>query len=266
MSLLIPPVTMRCISRAALCMLALIWSYTAADAVITVDGDNPEYRDNQNGYDAIYSIYDEKKSSASFIGETFLKTDAAGSSVNITAYNDGNSTNNADNSYASIYSSFTLSDAGLLLYGEGSEADYYVPFYLSANQQGNADSNFYGLDGLEIYTSEKATVDNIAEARTGNLAYKFDSSRNDEGNGTGQLELFYGSGNSNWDVVLFVPLSAFTLENSDREQTYVQFVVDTYTDTAGSDSWQYDSTLIPEPSSSLLISLGGVLGLMRRRR
>lgn len=244
-----------------------MWSYTAADAVITIDGDNPEYRDNSNGYDAIYSIYDEKKSSANFIGETFLETDAAGNSVSITAYNDGNITNNADNSDASVYSSFTLSEAGALSYGEGSEEDHYVAFYLSANQQGNSTSKFYGVDELEIYTSANATVSNITEAQSGNLAYKFDSSRNDEGNGTGQLQLFYGSGNSNWDVVLYVPLSAFTLVNNDYQQTYIQFVVG-YTDTAGSDSWQYDAntTLIPEPSSSLLISLGGILGLLRRRR
>lgn len=253
--------------RVALCVAALIWSYTAADAVITIDGNNPEYRDNQNGYDAIYSIYDEKKSSANFIGETFLETDVAGNSVSITAYNDGNITNNADNSDASVYSSFTLSEAGALSYGEGSEEDHYVAFYLSANQQGNSTSKFYGVDELEIYTSANATVSNITEAQAGNLAYKFDSSRNDEGNGTGQLQLFYGSGNSNWDVVLYVPLSAFTLVNNDYQQTYIQFVVG-YTDTAGSDSWQYDAntTLIPEPSSSLLISLGGILGLLRRRR
>jgi hypothetical protein len=100
------------------------------------------------------------------------------------------------------------------------------------------------------------------------LAYEFDSSRTDEGNGTGQLQLFYGSGNSNWDVVLYVPLTAFTLVNNDYQQTYIQFVVDTYTDTAGFDTWQYDAntTLIPEPSGSLLISLGGILGLFSRRR
>ena len=111
-------------------------------------------------------------------------------------------------------------------------------------------------------------MSSITEARAGNLAYKFDSLRTDTGNGTGQLQLFYGSGNSNWDVVLYVPLTAFILVNNDYEQTYIQFVVDTYTDTAGFDTWQYDAntTLIPEPSSSLLISLGAILGLLRRRR
>ncbi|MGB1874137.1 MAG: PEP-CTERM sorting domain-containing protein, partial [Akkermansiaceae bacterium] len=62
---------------------------------------------------------------------------------------------------------------------------------------------------------------------------------------------------------------AFTLINNDYQQTYVHLVLDTYTDTAGFDVWQYDSnntTLIPEPSSALLVSLGGLFSLLRRRR
>ena len=254
---------------ASLTVALLALSQASLEAVIVVNGTNPEYRDNLNGFDAIYSVYDEKKSNANFIGETFLETDASGNSIAITAYNDGNATNNTDNQNANIYSSFTLSEAGALSYdtGDGNGPQDYVAFYLSANQQGNTTSNYYGVDGLEVYTSANATVDNITEARAGTLAYKFESLP-DTGNGTGQLQLFYGSGNSNWDVVIYVPLSAFTLVNNDYQQTYIQFVVDTYTDTAGSDAWQYDAstTLIPEPSSSLLISLGAILGLLRRRR
>ena len=251
-----------------LCLAALLCSFSAADAVIIVDQNAPEYRDDQNGYDAFYFVYDEKKSSASFNGAVFLETDGSGSSVNITAYNDGLATSNADNQFANIHSTLTLAQAGQISYdaGDGNGAQNYASFYLSANQQGNSTSNFYGLDGLEIYTSSKATVSDIADARTGNLAYQFDSSRADNENGVGQLQLFYGSGNSNWDVVLYVPLTAFTLFNNDSQQTYVQFVVDTYTDTAGSDAWQYDADLIPEPSSTILISLGGIFGLLRRRR
>ncbi|MGB1935998.1 MAG: PEP-CTERM sorting domain-containing protein [Akkermansiaceae bacterium] len=249
----------------AICMLC----HSSAEATIILDTTNVEYRDNQNGYDAFYFLYDEKKSSANFNAEAFLETDASGSSVDITAYNDGQSTPNADNPYASIHRSLTLAEAGALSYDDGSGSDDYVAFYLSANQQGNSTSNFYGIDGLEIYTSASSTLNNIAEARSGNIAYQFDSGRADNGNGNGQLQLFYGSGNSNWDVVLYVPLDAFTLINNDYQQTYVHLVLDTYTDTAGFDVWQYDSnntTLIPEPSSALLVSLGGLFSLLRRRR
>jgi hypothetical protein len=241
-----------------------MWSYTAADAVITIDGDNPEYRDNLYGYDAYYEIDDVKKPAANINGSPFLVT-GGGNSGTITAYNDGDDVYNQDN--PSVKNSprdggttFSLSEAGSLLYDNGSESVEVVAFYLSANQQGN---DFYGLNKLEIYTSENATVDNITDARAGELVYKFDSADN----GRGQLRLYYGSGNSNWDVVLYVPLSDFTLVNNDYQQTYIQFVVG-YDDAAGHDSWQYnaDTTLIPEPSSSLLISLGGILGLLRRRR
>jgi hypothetical protein len=253
----------------AMCLGLSLCLLSKSEAIITVDAINTEYRDNQNDYDAYYTLYDVNKSSANFSAQAFLTTDAPGNSPDVTAYNDGNTTNNSDNQYASDYSSLTLAQAGAFTYNPevGDENDF-VAFYLSANQQGNSDANFYGLNGLQIYTSANATVSSKAEAQTGNLAYEFDSSRTDEGNGTGQLQLFYGSGNSNWDVVLYVPLTAFTLVNNDYQQTYIQFVVDTYTDTAGWDSWQYDAntTLIPEPSGSLLISLGGILGLLSRRR
>ena len=256
-------------SVTALIVAIFMLCHSSAEAIIILDTTNDEYRDNQNGYDAFYFLYDVKKSSANFNAEAFLKTDASGSSVDITAYNDGQSTPNADNPYASIHRSLTLAEAGALSYDDGSGSDDYVAFYLSANQQGNSTSNFYGVDGLEIYTSASSTLNNIAEARSGNIAYQFDSARADNGNGTGQLQLFYGSGNSNWDVVLYVPLDAFTLINNDYQQTYVHLVLDTYTDTAGFDVWQYDSnntTLIPEPSSALLVSLGGLFSLLRRRR
>ena len=253
---------------ASLTVALLALSQASLEAVIVVNGTNPEYRDNLNGFDAYYTLYDVNKSSANFSAQAFLTTDASGNSANITAYNHGNTENNTDNQDASVYSSFTLAQAGAFTYNPNvGDENNFVAFYLSSNQQGNSSSNFYGLDGLEIYTSANATVSSITEARAGTLAYKFESSP-DTGNGTGQLQLFYGSGNSNWDVVLYVPLTAFILVNNDYEQTYIQFVVDTYTDTAGFDTWQYDAntTLIPEPSSSLLISLSAILGLLRRCR
>ena len=84
---------------------------------------------------------------------------------------------------------------------------------------------------------------------------------------TGELQLFYGTGNSNWDVVLYVPLAELKEYGGSQETTYIQFVVE-YTDTAGSDSWQYNvgTGLVPEPSSALLVALGGLMGLLRRRR
>ncbi len=99
------------------------------------------------------------------------------------------------------------------------------------------------------------------------MAYSFDADRTDEGNGTGELQLFYGTGNSNWDVVLYVPLAESQEYGGSQETTYIQFVVE-YTDTAGFDTWSVAEcdTLVPEPSSALLVSLGGLIGLLRRRR
>ena len=245
--------------------VALLCSFSAADAVITVDQNAPEYHDG----DAYYSIYDINKSSANFEATAFLTTDASGNSVDVTAYNDGNTTANSDNPYASVHTSLTLAQAGKLTYNPGNDKDGedgeddYVAFYLSANQQGSSTDNFYGIDKLEIYTSSSATVDSIKDARNGKIAYSFDSHE------TGQLELFYGNGNSNWDVVLYVPLDNFKLINNDYQQTYVHFILNTYTDTAGPDSWIYDSnndSLVPEPSSALLIALGGLVSLFKRRR
>ncbi|MDG1358575.1 MAG: PEP-CTERM sorting domain-containing protein [Akkermansiaceae bacterium] len=264
-----PKLSFSALSRVVLCVGALACSLSSTEAVIVVDGTTTEYRDNQNGYDAYYFLYDINKSSADFEATAFLTTDASGNAIDITAYNDGKTTANSDNPDASIHTSLTLAQAGKLTYDDGGGEDDYVAFYLSANQQGNSTSNFYGLDGLEIYTSDSATVDSIGEARSGVLAYQFDSTRDDTGGGTGQLELFYGNGNSNWDIVLYVPLDSFTLINNDYQQTYVHFIVDTYTDTAGSDSWIYDSnndSLVPEPSSALLIALGGLVSLFKRRR
>ena len=255
------------VSMASLTVALLAFSQASLEAVIVVNGTNPEYRDNLNDYDAYYSYYDNKKSSANIANVAFLTT-GGGNSGLITTYNDGKNEANSDNPNTVSSTSLTLAQAGALSYNDGSGTRDGVAFYISSNQQGKG---FYGVERLEIYTSATATVDSLDDINSGpddeNIAYKFDSGRTDEGNGTGQLQLFYGSGNSNWDVQLIVPLDKFTLINNDYQQTYVQFVVE-YTDTAGSDSWQYDAntTLIPEPSSSLLISLGAILGLLRRRR
>ena len=57
------------------------------------------------------------------------------------------------------------------------------------------------------------------------------------------------------------------LSHTDLSSTYIQFHVE-YTDTAGADTWAYDrgADVIPEPSSALLVSLGGLMSLFRRRR
>ena len=253
---------------ASLTVALLALSQASLEAVIVVNETNPEYRDNLNDYDAYYSYDDKKKSSANIDNVAFLTT-GGGNSGLITTYNDGKNVANSDNPNTVSSTSLTLAQAGALSYNDGSGMRDGVAFYISSNQQGNG---FYGVERLEIYTSATATVDSLADINPGpddeNIAYKFDSERTDKHNGTGQLQLFYGSGNSNWDVQLIVPLDKFTLINNDYQQTYVQFVVE-YTDTAAPDSWQYDAnntTLIPEPSSSLLVSLGAILGLLRRRR
>ena len=86
---------------------------------------------------------------------------------------------------------------------------------------------------------------------------------------TGELQLFYGTGNSNWDVALYVPYSrtsrVWWLSAGDHLHSVCRRHT---TDTAGFDTWSVAEcgTLVPEPSSALLVSLGGLIGLLRRRR
>jgi len=269
------------ISIAAIFVAALGFSHSTAEAVIVVDDvtNTPGYRDNLNGYDAYYQVFDENKSNSGISLDTFLTTDGAGDSIEVKAWNDGDNTEAADNIYVKNTgssdggSSLTLAEAGALIFSPiDGDSQEWVAFYLSANQQGSSTDNFYGISKLDIYTSGLSDVEDIdtfaaADEAVRTLAYSFDADRADEGNDTGELQLFYGTGNSNWDVVLYVPLAELKEYGGSQETTYIQFVVE-YTDTAGSDSWQYNvgTGLVPEPSSALLVALGGLMGLLRRRR
>ena len=254
---------------------------STAEAVIVVDDvtNTLGYRDNQNEYDAYYKVFDENKSNAGVSLDTFLTTDGAGDSVEVKAWNDGDITQAENNIYVKNTgssdggSSLTLAEAGALTFSPiDGDSQEWVAFYLSANQQGSSTENYYGISKLDIYTSGLSDVNDIDAFAAGHetvrtLAYSFDADRTDHGNGTGELQLFYGTGNSNWDVVLYVPLAKLEEYGGSQETTYIQFVVE-YTDTAGFDTWSVAEcdTLVPEPSSALLVSLGGLIGLLRRRR
>lgn len=246
-------------------------SHTAVKAAaIIVDSSNPVYHDNADSDNEAYFFYYDIAKSDSALDDTFLETGASGSSTLITAYNDGDGTANTpnDNLNTATANSLTLAQAGSFTYN-GSQ---WVTFYLDANQKGNT---YYDVGKLEIYTSAYSQVDSYNTSGTnlvtdGNLAYSWDKpGDNDE---DVVLSLFYGNGASNWDVALYVPLDQFTTINTDSsipdtEETYIQFYVE-YTDTAGADTWGYDrgADIIPEPSSALLVSLGGLMSHLRRRR
>ena len=244
-------------------------SHTAVKAAaIIVDSSNPVYHDNADSDNEAYFFYYDIAKSDSALDDTFLETGASGSSTLITAYNDGDGTANTpnDNLNTATANSLTLAQAGSFTYN-GSQ---WVTFYLDANQKGNT---YYDVGKLEIYTSAYSQVDSYNTSGTnlvtdGNLAYSWDKPDDEDV----VLSLFYGNGASNWDVALYVPLDQFTTINTDSsipdtEETYIQFYVE-YTDTAGADTWGYDrgADIIPEPSSALLVSLGGLMSHLRRRR
>lgn len=276
MKYLFPYVSNTLTAHAALAAAIIVLLQAPVEsATIVVDENNLEYYDADE--ESYFFYYDLKKSQDPHVLGEFLETTSSSGYTVVSAYNDGDgvaNTPSSDNSYTTVGDSLTLAQAGSLIY----EGTSYIGFYLDANQSGTDDgalgNNYYDVNKLEIYTSANATVnaydnggsDDVVD---GNLAYSFDKSVDNSGD---SLRLFYGTGTANWDIVLYVPTDKFTLIDTDPnvadiEETYIQFYVE-YHDTAGADSWGYDrgADIIPEPSSILLISLGPILGMIRRRR
>lgn len=270
----LPPLNISLISLvAASAVFTQVPTYAAMLAPSIVDEDNPEYYDVAN--ESYFFYYDQNRSQDASVQGTFLETSSSGSNTLISGYNDGDGIDGtpvSDNSYTDIGESLTLAQAGSITY----EGESYVAFYLEANQKGKDDgtpgNNYYDVTKLQIQTSSSATItsynpDDYDESSS-NMAYYYNSA--DPANET--IRLYYGAGNSNWDVVLYVPEDSFVLTDSDpnipdAEETYIQFYVE-YHNTAGPDYWGYDrgADIIPEPSSTLLVSLGAMIGLVRRRR
>ena len=252
---------------AASAVLTQTPTYAAMLAPSIVDEDNPEYYDY--AYESYFLYYDQKRSQDTNVQGTFLETSSPESNSRISAYNDINGRNN---SYADVGESLTLAQAGSISYG----GNNYVAFYLEANQKGTDDgtpgNNYYDITKLQIQTSSSSTITSYNptayDADSSNMAYYYDSADNNDET----IRLYYGAGNSNWDIVLYVPEDSFVLNDTDpnvpdAEETYIQFYVE-YHNTAGADYWGYDrgADIIPEPSSTLLVSLGAMIGLLRRRR
>lgn len=257
-------------------LLAL--SQTSLEAVIIVDinpDDDPDthkvYHDNTDSdYQAYFAYYNQKKSGDDNVSGTFLETTSSGSNVEVSAYNDGDGMANTPddyNRYTTLGEPLTLADAGIITY----DGTRVVAFYLDANQSGKDDdvlgNNYYDVTKLQIYFSQSKTVEAPNGGTKATLAYSFTATEKG-----GPLRLFYGNGAANWDIALYVPATQFeTFKDhtpvDDLSNTYIQFHVE-YTDTAGADTWGYDrgADVIPEPSSALLVSLGGLITLFRRRR
>ena len=248
-------------SIAAMIVASLGFFSSTAEAVILVtDDSNNPYEDT--AYDplntdthAFYEIIDIKEKK-----DVFLSTQATGSggTTTITGYNDSTS------DYAKDFTSLTLEDAGSLVY----EGQTSVAFYLDINQTGaGSEQPYYEIHALEIYTSSAASFSYDNGAATGTdvtEVYKFDGAAG----GNLRLQPENTTGTSNWDVALYVPLVNFERDdNLTAAETYIHFVIK-YDDNSGADTWSVStgSPLVPEPSSVLLISLGGLMGLLRRRR
>ena len=234
---------------------------STAEAVIlvTYDSNNP-YEDT--AYDpygtdthAFYEIIDIKEKK-----DVFLSTQATGSggTTTITGYNDSSS------EYVKDFTSITLEDAGSLVYKDDQRS---VAFYLDINQTGTgSEQPYYEIHALEIYTSASAEFDyknNAAELEGVAEVYKFDGAAG----GNLRLEPENTTGTSNWDVAMYVPLVNFDRDDLTAAETYIHFVIK-YDDNSGFDTWSVSTAgpQIPEPSSALLVALGGLMGLLRRRR
>ncbi len=262
---------------ASLILALLALSQTSLEAVIIVDDDPDNYQVYHDNPDsdhnqAYFAYYNEKKSGDDNVSGTFLETTSSGNNEKVSAYNDGDGTAytpNDNNSYTTLGEPLTLADAGIITY----KSQQVVAFYLDANQSGKDNgelgNNYYDVSKLQIWFSQSETVTAPGGGTNAESAYSFDV----EDNGGNTLRLFYGNGAANWDIALYVPASQFgitghtDLSHTDLSSTYIQFHV-VYTDTAGADTWAYDrgADIIPEPSSVLLVSLGGLMSLFRRRR
>jgi len=265
------------VSMTLMTVALLALSQTSLEAVIIVDinpDDDPDthkvYHDNTDSdYQAYFAYYNQKKSGDDNVSGTFLETTSSGSNVEVSAYNDGDGMANTpdNNRYTTLGEPLTLADAGIITYA----STRVVAFYLDANQSGKDDgvlgNNYYDVTKLQIWYSDSETVTSPNGGENRISAYSFQADK------TNPLRLFYGNGAANWDIALYVPAIQFgitpdtNLSNTDLSSTYIQFHVK-YTDTGGSDTWAYDrgADVIPEPSSALLVSLGGLITLFRRRR
>ena len=232
--------------------------------------DNPDPDSDNQAY---FAYYNQKKSGDDNVSGTFLETTSSGSNVEVSAYNDGDGMANTpdNNRYTTLGEPLTLADAGIITYA----STRVVAFYLDANQSGKDDgvlgNNYYDVTKLQIWYSDSETVDGSQwSAKSYTSAYSFTATE-----GANALRLFYGNGAANWDIALYVPATQFGTFTPDHytclrlilSSTYIQFHVE-YTDTGGADTWGYDrgADVIPEPSSALLVSLGGLMSLFRRRR
>jgi len=270
-------------SIAAMIVASLGFFSSTAEAVITLGNDTADLNPYEDTSFPNISVWYDTGSLGTITTDPFLgtqrdNTEPGGATI-ITSYNAEGSENlkgTGENGLVGSggYKPLTLADAGTLVYPANGEN--HVAFYLDVNQTGGGTSGqSYDIYALEIYTSASATfsyTNGVATGTNEEVVYKFSSKD------SGVLRLTPDSdntqGTSNWDVALYVPYDKFTQKDgadTDQEtsagETYIHFVIQ-YEDRSGEDTWSVSTAgpLVPEPSSALLISLGGLIGLLRRRR
>ena len=155
----------------------------------------------------------------------------------------------------------------------------YVPFLLDVNESMGGGRNLISLDDVKIFTSKDAaladkTLDALLINSDSVLRYSLDNGAN---NPSSWVLLDYArqsSGSGQADMGLFVPFAAFAgASMTDYIYLYSRFGGDVAgagadaTSDAGFEEWTLGAgTRVPEPTSALLVTLGGIAACLRRRR
>jgi len=157
--------------------------------------------------------------------------------------------------------------------------DGYYVLLLDINESGNVGT--MDLKTLDVYLTDSAGggafsyADWSAASPNFSLTGSVDPDYPDNGTNPPLYTLTDYSGTSRWDLAIMIPDSDVSGEGLGTDTSkYVHVYAEFEDDSGGgnADKFGYSSALgnlppeIPEPSSSLLVSLGGLLGLLRRRR
>ncbi len=145
------------------------------------------------------------------------------------------------------------------------EANNSYVFLFDPNEASN---DAIDIIALQIYISDTANYSSYTDI-TANAVKIYDLDLAGNGDQTVRVNTT-STGSNYWDMGLYIPVEAFASATDENwTNTYVHFYVEYENAEAGNDEWGVDAgaaDIIPEPSSVLLLSLGALASLVRRRR